>query len=294
MEKMDYKRLSLWISFVKWENNLSKSTLLRGVIFLIVLLAIGGDVNAQTQTKRFRIVSFTINGVEVTNFDVFFLIDGKCIKPNRTGNIIFVPPEVQQTASTSSGIRFVGSNFDFTFSNLAFKGYEDSDEVKSDYIIEVSTDPLEIKRQLDQMSDKSKHGLGIRNSRDICTVLSLTRLPTLRQDSKLIADPVTITKVVWCKNLGKTSRNDKKVGSNLAFAKIIVEKSKLMSQSNSNSKIIREVTLGERLVLVSDEPVGIWYPVRDSKTNSQGWLNSNHFKIIKVKKLVNKQKKAKK
>jgi hypothetical protein len=99
---------------------------------------------------------------------------------------------------------------------------------------------------------------------------------------------------IVCKNSNKTPRNNEKAGSNLSFAKIIVNKSKLMSESNSNSEIIREVTLGEKLVLVSEEPVGIWYQVLDSKTNSQVWLNGNHFKIIKVKKSVKKAKKGKK
>jgi hypothetical protein len=99
---------------------------------------------------------------------------------------------------------------------------------------------------------------------------------------------------IVCKNSNKTPRNNEKAGSNLSFAKITAKKSKLMSESNSNSEIIREVTLGEKLVLVSEEPVGIWYQVLDSKTNSQVWLNGNHFKIIKVKKSVKKAKKGKK
>lgn len=99
---------------------------------------------------------------------------------------------------------------------------------------------------------------------------------------------------IVCKNSNKTPRNNEKSGSNLSFAKIIVKKSKLMSESTSNSEIVREVTLGEKLVLVSEEPVGIWYQVLDSKTNSQVWLNGNHIKIIKVKKSVKKAKKGKK
>jgi hypothetical protein len=40
--------------------------------------------------------------------------------------------------------------------------------------------------------------------------------------------------------------------------------------------------LGEKLVLVTEESVGVWYKVLDLKTNSQGWLHGNNFKIIKA------------
>jgi uncharacterized protein YgiM (DUF1202 family) len=57
-----------------------------------------------------------------------------------------------------------------------------------------------------------------------------------------------------------------------------------MSDASSNSEVIRELSLGEKLVLVSDDSVGVWYQVLDSKTNSQGWLNGNYFKIVKANK----------
>ncbi len=198
MEKMANKRRSLWTSFVKWGNDPLIVGPLRIVLFSIVMIVLGSDGLAQAAMRSFRITSFSINGNEVTNFEVFFLLNGKYRKPDRLGNTILVPFEIQEASAASSGIRFVSSNLDFTYDNLAFGGYVDSDEVKSDYRVEANTDPAIIKRLLKQMSNKSRRGLGIYNSRDICAVFALTRLPRLRENSILIADPVTLTRVQRC------------------------------------------------------------------------------------------------
>jgi hypothetical protein len=69
-----------------------------------------------------------------------------------------------------------------------------------------------------------------------------------------------------------------------SFAQIIVRKANLMSEAHSDSEVIRKVSLGEKLILVSKESIGVWYQVIDSKTNKRGWLNGNNFKIVKVEK----------
>jgi hypothetical protein len=76
----------------------------------------------------------------------------------------------------------------------------------------------------------------------------------------------------------------KSENSDSSFAQIIVRKANLMSEANSNSEIIRQVLLGEKLVLCADKPVRSWYRVIDSQTNTKAWLNGNNFKIVKAKK----------
>ncbi len=125
---------------------------------------LGANAFAQSPTKHFRILSFSINGDKVSDFDVFLLLNGKWIKPDRDGDTIRVPLAVQEASVESSGIRFVSSNLEFAYDNLWFSGYDDSDEVKSNYRVEVSTDPALIKRRLEEMSDKSKRGLRIKNT----------------------------------------------------------------------------------------------------------------------------------
>jgi len=71
--------------------------------------------------------------------------------------------------------------------------------------------------------------------------------------------------------------------SGSSFAEII-KKSNLMAEANPRSEILRKVAVGEKLVLISEESTGVWYRVLDPKTNSEGWLNGNHFKIIKARK----------
>jgi hypothetical protein len=94
-------------------------------------------------------------------------------------------------------------------------------------------------------------------------------------------------------NICEDSQNESSGKQNIeksdsSFAQIIVRKANLMSEANSESEIIGEAFLGEKLILVSEESVGAWYPVIDPKTKSQAWLNGNHFKIVKVRKPAKK------
>jgi len=173
-------------------------------IFLLVLSisisVLTFEINglAQTQSSHFRIISFSVNGKETENFDVFFLLNGKSFKAEKAGNTWNVPAEVQKARWTSSGIRFVSSNFDFSFDNLAVRGYLETDEIKTDYKVQVNTDPTTMGEYLKEMSDKTKRDLGIRHIADVCTVFTLTRLPTIREKATIIADPVALTKVILC------------------------------------------------------------------------------------------------
>lgn len=95
-----------------------------------------------------------------------------------------------------------------------------------------------------------------------------------------------------CRTLQKKRTITAKVPSSVnSLAQIIVRRADLMSEANGESEVIRRVGLNEKLVLVSDESVGVWYRVADSKTNSQGWLHGNDFKIVKAKKRLNSTRK---
>jgi hypothetical protein len=94
-------------------------------------------------------------------------------------------------------------------------------------------------------------------------------------------------------NICEVSQNESSGKQNIeksdsSFAQITVRKANLMSEASSQSDIIGEVFLGEKLILVSEESVGVWYPVINPRTKSQAWLNGNHFKIVKVGKPAKK------
>ncbi len=67
--------------------------------------------------------------------------------------------------------------------------------------------------------------------------------------------------------------------SGKAMAEIISANANLHESPNASSKIIRKVTLTEKLVLSNSQPVGAWYKVLDTKTGREGWLHGNTFKI---------------
>ena len=91
-----------------------------------------------------------------------------------------------------------------------------------------------------------------------------------------------------------TTRNDEPNRAS-SFAQITVRNAALMSEADPGSEIIRKVNLGEKLTIVSEESTGVWYRVLDPKTNSEGWLNGYHFKIVKASNppdLIKKPKRA--
>jgi hypothetical protein len=94
-----------------------------------------------------------------------------------------------------------------------------------------------------------------------------------------------------CRTFEKKNNLSQRPFSVGSFAEII-KKSNLMSEADLKSKVIRKVAIGDKLVLSSEESTGGWYQVIDPKTNSEGWLNGNHFKIVKAKKLSEKVRRA--
>jgi uncharacterized protein YgiM (DUF1202 family) len=97
---------------------------------------------------------------------------------------------------------------------------------------------------------------------------------------------------IICGDLNKrtgTARNDETDRAS-SFAQITVRNANLMSEADSKSEVIRKVNLGEKLTLVSEKPVGVWYRVLDPKTNSEGWLNGYHFKIVNARQSSQKAK----
>ena len=94
-----------------------------------------------------------------------------------------------------------------------------------------------------------------------------------------------IFNVVCAISKKKIAEKDRNSGPSGAFAQII-RKSALMSEASSNGKVIRRVAAGEKLALMSEESTGIWYRVLDPQTNSESWLNGNHFKIVRASKPV--------
>ena len=65
-----------------------------------------------------------------------------------------------------------------------------------------------------------------------------------------------------------------------AYALVIMENANLRESATVYSASIREVELNEKLLLIRDEPVGPWYKVFDSKTQSEGWLHGNTIEVV--------------
>lgn len=85
-----------------------------------------------------------------------------------------------------------------------------------------------------------------------------------------------------CRSIDEGNKSSEQSSSASESFAEITKKSNLMTENNSRSKIIRKVAVGERLTLLTQKPIGEWYQVIDPKTDSVGWLNGNHFKIVKT------------
>jgi hypothetical protein len=142
------------------------------LFILVFILALSSPVVAQNH--YFKILTFTINGMEFKDYVVTFEVNGKEIVPERSANKIFVPLEVEE--SNFVGIKFKALRYEVTFAPLGIDGYVDSDEVKVDFSVDVDSQSPACR--------KVKKGK--------CRVVySLKTFPTLSPGSHLIADPVT-------------------------------------------------------------------------------------------------------
>lgn len=102
----------------------------------------------------------------------------------------------------------------------------------------------------------------------------------------------SIHRIICRDNSKKTSLP--KFNTSKAFAEIITESANLREFPSTSSSIIREVAIGERLILADAEYVGAWYKVIDPKTKNEGWLHGNTFKFVSVEKKRVKRKRTKK
>lgn len=171
------------------------------------MLALTGALYAQssrgnqTETAHFQITSLLVDGHEVAQFELRFLIKDRELIPKRDGRNYFVPKEVYEALAPDRGIRFIGNNFDFTLQNFTLKGYLDSDKIKSDYAVKVDTIPHQIElRHLSQLTKKEKRSLGIRSYKDVCAVFTFTPSNLVVVKSEMIVDPITTKTYQLCRN----------------------------------------------------------------------------------------------
>ncbi len=90
------------------------------------------------------------------------------------------------------------------------------------------------------------------------------------------------------RKIGKLNKEDPT--AKFLTAWVIVKATDLMSKPDPGSDIVREVSSGEKFIMVSNQAIGDWYLVLDLKTNSRGWLNVREVKLIEAKKTLEENK----
>ncbi len=178
-----------------------KTSFLLVSVLLLTTVFLGQEREASQVEKRHFLMSLVINGHYVTQYDLRFLVRGREIVPERDNDRFLVPDEVLRASWQESGVRFVGTDFDFTFENLLLKGYGDSDGVKSDYTMRIEDDPLLIKQHISNLTKKERYSLGIRTYKNVCLVFTLEPSNLVVNNPDLIVDPVTTRGYRFCKAL---------------------------------------------------------------------------------------------
>jgi len=85
---------------------------------------------------------------------------------------------------------------------------------------------------------------------------------------------------IACGNLSKRVSKDSTSAGKM-MVEIIVNKANLRNAPNKNSRIIKEVSLGERFTLVNKELVGyFWYEISLSGTNETAWIHRSTIKLV--------------
>jgi uncharacterized protein YgiM (DUF1202 family) len=63
---------------------------------------------------------------------------------------------------------------------------------------------------------------------------------------------------------------------------VTTEKANLRDSPSKSAAVLRTVNKGDLLALVDASPIGPWYRVRDSKTDSQGWIHGNTIALLQT------------
>jgi hypothetical protein len=69
----------------------------------------------------------------------------------------------------------------------------------------------------------------------------------------------------------------------VAVAAIVkAEKANLRDRPAKSGSVVRTVNQGDLLALIDAIPIGAWYRVRDSKSDSEGWIHGNTIALLRT------------
>lgn len=71
-------------------------------------------------------------------------------------------------------------------------------------------------------------------------------------------------------------------------AQIVVKNTNLLRKPDINGDVVREVSFGEKFIMIVQQALGNWYYVMDLETNSRGWLYIRDAKIVQLEKATKK------
>lgn len=151
-------------------------------LFLSILLAILCFCSAaKAQDNYFRILSFTLDGKEVENYSVLFVVNDKEIVPVRQGNKVIIPNEVRD--AEKSTIKFQAACYSFEYPVSPNLGYNEESKVQADINIGIDNKPFEFK--IDSRDKKY--------FKKFKTMYFIQGAPSVKPgtSSLLIVDPVT-------------------------------------------------------------------------------------------------------
>ncbi len=162
---------------------------MRRFLFLIVIFPLL-FLHCLAQDKSFRILSFTLDGKEISEYTISYKVGEKQLIPVREGNRIFVPAEVSGANKGTTKFQSSGYTFEFPF---LMGGYSETDEVKSDVDIGIDNYPFELKVSNPKLFKKFK------------TIYFQRGVPTVAPNSNLIVDPITT--IIWDTKKKPKSKN---------------------------------------------------------------------------------------
>lgn len=148
---------------------------MRHFIFLIVIFPLL-FLQCLAQNESFRILNFTLDGKEISEYTITFKVGEKRFAPVREGDRIFVPEEISKADKGTTEFQAAGYTFEFP---SVISGYSETDQVKSDVEIGIDNYPFEL-NDLDRKWVKQ-----------FKTLYFLRDVPTVAPNSNLFVDPIT-------------------------------------------------------------------------------------------------------
>lgn len=108
----------------------------------------------------------------------------------------------------------------------------------------------------------------------------------------LLVTPESINEGLYKVVCSSSAKNNDRIAINSVkvMVQIIVKNVNVRNEPDMSSNVVRKAKLGEKFILVDENPTNGWYQIIISGTKNTGWIHGNTIKLIEISSKANLKK----